>query len=77
MTTPTVVGERHHGDPSPDGGQHHTGGNGGMWGSETTRDQGLGQQPGKKKPLRDILCVFRLLANYTQLNVSFQIHYVA
>ena len=31
----------------------------------------------KKKPLCDILCVFRLLANYTQLNVSFQIHYVA
>ena len=31
----------------------------------------------EKKPLSDILCVFRLLANYTQLNVSFQIHYVA
>ena len=26
---------------------------------------------------RDIFCVFRLLANCTQLNVSFQIHYVA
>ena len=31
----------------------------------------------KKKMLRDIFCVFRLLANYTQLDVSFQIHYVA
>ena len=31
----------------------------------------------KKNPLRDIFCVFRLLANYTQLDVSFQIHYVA
>ena len=30
--------------------------------------------PRKKNPLRDILCVFRFLANYTQLNVSFRLH---
>ena len=31
-------------------------------------------QAPRKKSLRDILCVFRLLANYTQLNVSFRLH---
>ena len=31
----------------------------------------------EKKTPRGILCVFRLLAIYTQLNISFQIHYVA
>ena len=35
------------------------------------------QGPSKRNPFCDILCVFRLLDNYTQLNVSFQIHYVA
>ena len=31
----------------------------------------------QKKTRRGIFRIFRLLANYTQLDVSFQIHYVA
>ena len=53
MTTPTIGGGRHHGDPSPDGGnitpETVVG-----WGSETTRDQGLGSDRCLSEPSGDL-----------------------